>query len=111
MAATAQAGVSVPIFQLDEQRHRRQISQWSAEVNQGHIKNVGSVTLNASTVSTTVADARVSMQSFVGLMPMTANALSAMPTCWVSTLNTGAFTITHASSAAADKTFRYSLLG
>ena len=111
MAATSQAVVSIPIFQPDEKRHRRDIAQWSQWVNQGHLSNVGNTTLVASTVSSVVVDARVSINSFIGFMPMTANALSAAPTLFVSTIATGSFTITHASSAAADKTFRYALLG
>lgn len=110
MAASSQ-GVAVPIFQPEETRHRRKLADWAVEVNQGHIRNVGNVTLAASTISTTVLDARVSINSFVGLAPRTANALSAAPTCWVSTIDIGTFTITHSSSAAVDKTFRYCLLG
>lgn len=111
MPTTADAGVSVPVFQPDQERHRRKIADWTLQANQGHIQCVGNVTLAASTVSTDVVDSRVGINSFIGLMPMTANALSAGPTAWVSTIGSGTFTITHANSATADKTFRYCLLG
>lgn len=111
MAASAQAGVSVPAFQPDEIRHRRDIAVWAAWINQGHMQNTGSVTLAVSAVSTIVADARTSINSFIGFMPITANALSAMPTVFVSSQSAGGFTITHASSASTDKNLRYALLG
>lgn len=111
MPATAQAGIAVPTFQQDEQRHRQAISRWSLEINQGHIQCVGNVTLAVAAASTVVIDQRVGINSYIGLMPMTANALSAAPTCFVSTIGDGTFTITHGSSAAADKQFRYAVLG
>lgn len=111
MAASSQAGVSIPTFQPDETKHRRDIAQWAQWINQGHLADVGSVTLNSGAVSTDVVDARVSINSFVGFMPRTANALSAAPTLFVSTIANGGFTITHNNSASVDKTFRYALLG
>lgn len=111
MPASAQAGVSVPVFQPDETRHRRQIADWSQWANQGHLANVGNVTLTASTVSTDVVDARVSINTFVGLQPQTANAASAVPSVFVSTITNGSFTLTHNNSASVDKSYRYSLLG
>lgn len=111
MPTTADASVSVPVFQPDEVRHRRKIADWTLQANQGHIQNVGNVTLAASTISTDVVDSRVGMNSFIGLMPMSANGLSAGPTVWVSTIGSGTFSITHGNSASVDKTFRYCLLG
>ena len=111
MAATAQAGVSIPSFQPDEIRHRRNIATWAQWVNQGHLQNVGNITLVASSATTAVVDARVGVVSFIGFMPLTANALSAGPTVWVSSQSAGGFTITHANSASVDKSFRYSILG
>lgn len=111
MAATAQAGVSVPIFQPDEIRHRRNIASWSQWINQGHLQNTGSVTLAAGAASTAVLEDRCGAQTFIGFMPLTANALSAGPTVWVSSQSVGGFTITHANSASVDKSFRYCILG
>lgn len=111
MALSAGSSVTVPYFQHDELQHRRKIAEWSKLVNQGHIPVVGNVTLTASTVSTTVADKRVAPGSWIGLVPITANALSAAPTVWVSTFGFETFTITHNNSASADKTYRYAVLG
>ena len=111
MGLSAGSSVTVPYYQTDDQRHRRKIAEWAKQVNQGHIECVGNVTLAVSTISTTVSDARVSLTSWIGLEPITANALSARPTVWVSTFGNGTFTITHASSASVDQTFRYAVLG
>lgn len=111
MSVSANAGTSVPVYQPDETRHRRQIADWAAQVNQGKIQNVGTVTLSTGAVTTTVMDARVGINSFIGFMPTTAQALSAQASLRVSAQSAGGFTITHASSAAADKIFRYSVLG
>lgn len=113
MAAAAQAGVSVPVFQPDEIRHRRDIAQWAQWANQGHLANVGEVTLISGTASTVVSDKRVSQNSFIGFMPETAKALSAMPTVYVPTIDAaaGTFTIAHSSTASGNRTFRYCLLG
>lgn len=111
MASTAQAGVYVPTFQLDEQRHRKKIASWAQWINQGHLANVGNLTLLSGTVSTVVVDSRVSLNSFIGLEPTTANALSAAPKTFVSTTTKGSFTLTHASTGSGDCNFRYCLLG
>lgn len=111
MSSTAQAGVSVPTFQPDEIRHRRNIASWSQWVNQGHLQNTGSVTLAANAASTVVVEDRCGAMTFLGFMPLTANALSAGPTVWVSSQSAGGFTITHANTASVDKSFRYCILG
>lgn len=111
MPTSANAGVIIPTFQLDEQKHRQKISEWAKQVNQGHIKNVGTLTLAPSTVSTTVADARVGGSSFIGLSPTTANAASAVSSVFVSTVGVQTFTLTHASTASVDKKFTYCVLG
>lgn len=111
MALSAGSGQLVPYFQPDEKHHRRVIATWATEVNKGHIQNTGQVTLAASTLSTSVTDARVSPFSFIGFMPLTADALSAQPTLRVSTQGDGFFTLSHATSGSVTKMFRYCILG
>lgn len=108
--ANTSGGVSVPVFQPDSTRHRRDIAQWAQWINQGHLANVGKVTLAAGTTTTTVTDARVSVNSAIMLSPRTANAAAAKPTMLISGTD-GAFTITHANDASLDRTFDYALLG
>lgn len=101
----------VPTYQPEDIRHRRRIANWATEVNKGNIQNTGSVTLVANAGTTTVTESRAGPNSFIGFMPLTANALSAEPTVYVSSQGKGTFTITHGNTASVDKTFRYCLLG
>jgi len=111
MPTSANAKVSPPFFQPDEKFHRRRIADWALWANQGHLANVGTVTLGTGTVATVVADSRVSFQSVPILQPSTQNAASAQATTFVSTVSAGGFTITHASGGSADRAYRYALLG
>lgn len=108
--ANTAGGVSIPTFQPDGTRHRRDIAQWAQWANQGHLACKGSVTLAAGTTTTTVTDARVSVNSIVMFSPRTANAAAAKSTMLISVTD-GAFTITHANTATTDRTFDYALLG
>ncbi len=111
MAVSAGTKVTVPYFQADEQRHRRRIAEWAKEANQGHIPVTGSVTLKASSGTTTVQDQRAGAMSHVSLTPTTAKGLSAAPTVYVSAYNVGNFVLTHANTATTTKSFSYSILG
>lgn len=113
MAVSANARTVPPVYIPDEAQHRRLMGQWIREANQGHLANVGTVTLTASTVSTTVADIRAGANSFIGFMPITANAASAQRAgnVYVSTRNKQQFIITHPSSASGDQNFVYAILG
>lgn len=71
------------------------------------------VTLVASASSTIVKDARFSEQCAVEFDPLTANAASekAAGTLWASARTAGEITITHASNAQTDRTFRLVIIG
>ena len=79
----------------------------------GGTNNTGTVTLTASTTTTTVQDKRIGANSVVTLMPTTANAQAAYIAGWrIATITPGtSFVITHASNAAVDQTFRYAITG
>jgi len=109
MAISANAGSLTPTFQQDEVRHRRRIAAWANAVNAGHIQNTGVTTLGTSTATTVVTDSRVGNTSFIGLMPVTADASAAG--AYVSSQSKGAFTITHPNNSQNDRTFRYCILG
>lgn len=113
MAFSAGTRTVPPLWNPNESEHRRQIASWVIQAHQGKISNTGTVTLTANAQSTTVADARAGIVSFVGFMPLTLNAASevAAGTMFVSTQGNEFFVITHASAASADRNFRYALLG
>lgn len=113
MSTSAGTKQSLPAFLPDEKEHRRQISMWMREVHQGKLANTGVVTLTANVASTVVTDNRVGANTFVGLMPQTANASAEIGagTIYIATQGKQTFTITHANNAQVDRTFRYCLLG
>lgn len=113
MPASADARLAPSSFLLDEKQHRRLIAQWMREAHQGHLGNTGQVTLGTSVATTSVTDFRVGPNAFIGFMPTTANAAAELGngTMYVSTRGNETFTITHANSITADRTFVYSILG
>ena len=113
MGASANSRTVPAAFIDDEIQHRRQIAAWIREAQQGHIANVGTLTLTANTTSTTATDYRAGPSSFIGLMPITANAASAQAVgnVYVSTRGKQTFTVTHPSSASTDQNFVYTILG
>lgn len=111
MAISAGSRLAPTGFVPDEQQHRRLIAQWMREAHQGHLGNVGTVTLGTSTAATSVVDFRVGVNSFIGLMPTTANAASAIAATYVSSRSAEGFTISHANNATNDRTFVYCVLG
>lgn len=113
MSTSSRTTTPIPTFIPDEIQHRKNISAWIREANQGKIMNVGNVTLAASAATTVVKEPRAGANSFIGLMPTTANAASAVGagSVYISSQSAQAFTITHANNATADRTFRYCILG
>lgn len=106
--------VSLPPQMLaDEEQWKRQAALWMNEANQGHLQNVGVISLNTDQTSTTVSDSRVGPSSFIGFSPNTANAAAELAngTMFVSSQGKQTFTITHANNAQNDRTFTYSIMG
>lgn len=91
----------------------RRIAEIVSRINQGKVNATTEWTLTASAASTTFTDARLSVQSVVGLTPLTANAAAEKGngTMYVSSRTNGSITITHANNAQTDRTFAVSILG
>ncbi len=94
------------------------IPDWVAKLSRainnilnGKTNNIGTVTLTTGVTSTIVVDSRVGYNSVIILSPTTANAVAAISTTYVSTYGDGTFTITHASGASVDRTFKYTITG
>lgn len=111
MATSAGTRLIPPSFILDSLNHRRLISQWMQSAHQGHLGNVGTITLSPGTANTAVVDARVGPNSVIHLMPTTFNAAAALPTTYVANRTAEAFTIIHLNTATADRAYAYSILG
>lgn len=109
--STAPSYPSVRIDHHDASEHRRELAERINDINKGKINVVSSVTLTISVTSTTLNDTRIGPNSFIGLMPTTANAAAALSTTYVSSRGDQTATITHANNAQADRTFVYAVLG
>lgn len=89
----------------------RQLREIVAGAMQGKTNNTGTVTLTASSTTTTLTDPRIGAESVILFMPTTANAAGALAGLYVSARGTGTATLTHASTVAVDKTFSYAVIG
>lgn len=104
--------VPIPAEDLpDEREHRRQLSRGVKAALQGKSNNTGSLTLTASSTTTSVSDSRLGVASVLLLSPATANAAGALGGLYVSAQGKGTATLTHASTAAVDKTFSFAIIG
>jgi len=81
------------------------------ELFQGRSHAVGTVTLTASTTTTTVTSDTCGDESVIFLSPKTSNAAAAVGTTYVSAVTQGSFTLTHANNAQVDRTFGYVAIG
>ncbi len=79
----------------------------------GRSNAVGTVTLALSAATTVVTDKNCAAGSVILFMPTTANAAAEIGngTMYVSAVANGSFTITHANSAVAGRTFLYAIHG
>lgn len=102
---------AVPVDLPNEKAHRRLIATSLNNQGQGKLNAVTSVTLTVSGTTTTLTDARIGANTFIGFSPMTAHAASAVTSLYVSAQKKGSATLTHASSANADQTFAVLLIG
>lgn len=79
----------------------------------GKVNSLGTVTLDASSATTTLSDPRIGPDSWIGFMPTTANAAAELGagTLYVSSRGDGTATLAHANNAQSDRTYRYVVLG
>ena len=81
------------------------------EMLKGRANNVGEVTLDANTTTTTLSDIRIKQTMTAVLIPRTANAAAAMINVYISAVADGSITLTHSNTATVDRTFDYVLHG
>lgn len=83
------------------------------DVLNGRSNAFGTFTLTANVASTTVLAENCSPDSCITLMPLTANAATAITTTRIlaASVTAGQFIVTHANNAQVDRTFRYAIQG
>lgn len=75
---------------------------------------VGTVTFTANAATTTYNDPRIGGESYIGLMPTTANAaadVGSATSIWITARGDGTCTINHPNNANVDKTFITVIVG
>lgn len=77
----------------------------------GKLNAVTSVTLADGETETVLTDSRIGANTFISLMPTTANAAAAMTAVYVSAKTKGSATLTHDNTADTDRTFDVLLIG
>ncbi len=87
----------------------RAVAEVTNNAMNGKTNNTGSITLSASSTSTTLNDERLGFNSVVLLSPLTANAAAQSP--YISTHAKGSAVITHTSVAHSDLNFDYIIVG
>ncbi len=91
--------------------HLRKTGEGFAQVFDGKLNATGSVTLTASSTTTTLGDKRIGANSCIFFMPTTATAAAAMTALYVSARGKQTATLTHDSTADSDRTFCYAVIG
>lgn len=69
------------------------------------------VTLTANDTTTTLTDARISVNSRLTWMPTSATAAAAMDALYCSAITNGSATLTHDNTADTDRTFKVAVHG
>lgn len=80
-------------------------------LGEGRTLAAGQVTLRANETSTTVTNTIISAACYPTLFPATSAAAGVVATTYIASVESGAFTIAHASSASTDLTFNWTALG
>ena len=101
----------VPLSIPDTGQHLRLVSTSLNNTINGKLNSTGSITLTASSTTSTLTDARISGNSVILFMPTTNNGRTALNTLYVSARTEGSATLTHASSANTDQSFSYCIIG
>jgi len=96
-----------------DEKDARKIATAINQLAQGRSNAVGTVTLTANAATTVVSAKNCGAGSVVLLSPLTAHAAAelAAGTLYVSAVANGAFTLTHANNAQADRIFGYVAVG
>jgi hypothetical protein len=94
-------------------RFTRSLSDAIRGIMGGKINATTTLTLTPSAATTTLQDARLTSQSVVTTVPLTASAAAEKGngTLYVSARGAGTVTFTHANSGVADRTYAVSIIG
>jgi hypothetical protein len=89
----------------------RKVAEVVNQILDGKINSIGSVTLTASSATTTLTDLRIGVTSKIFFSPTTANAATATANLRVTATGKQTATLTHANNSQTDRAFDYVVLG
>jgi len=95
----------------DPVKHRFFLASAINNILRGKLNNTGTVTLTASSATSTLTDIRIGKDSVIFLQPTTANAAGEVATLYLGTPGDGTVTINHANNSQTDRTFKYTIIG
>jgi hypothetical protein len=90
---------------------QRAVAEVVNGIMDGKTNNTGVITLNSSSTSTTLTDARIGADSVIIMTPMTSNAAKEFGTCYVSARTNGSATLTHQNTGHSDLDYTYIIVG
>ena len=102
---------AVPLSNPIAEEHRRQIAIVLNNSLDGKLNSTGSITLTASSATSTLNDRRLGATSVLSFMPTTSNASAGMTSLYVSAQGKQTATLTHANNAQTDRTYKYIIIG
>lgn len=107
--------IPAPEVLPDEKEHRRKLAKAINAAVNGRINAVTTITLTANAATTTLTDSRISVSSFIGLTPRTANAAAELGngTLYIADAGrlNGSAVITHANNAQTDRNYTVLIIG
>lgn len=77
----------------------------------GKLDIVGELQLLTGSATTVLNDPLITRGSCVSLMPLTANAASALSTLYFDATQSGSVVVHHANNGQTDRVFRYAIIG
>jgi hypothetical protein len=109
------AFLDIPEYEKNHENLLRKMIRVTKGMMQGKTNNTGTLTLTPSSTTTvlTFATGQIGQDTCIFLIPKTSTAAGALSSLYISSRNvsTNTLTLTHASTAATDKIYGYSLIG
>lgn len=102
---------NVPIHREDIREHMRMVAIRLNQILDGKINATGSMTLGASSATTTLTDLRIGPDSVILLVPTTANGATEYGKGIQIVPTKESATLTHSNNGETDRTFNYVVLG
>lgn len=99
----------VPYFYFDDEERHRKLANAINILIEGGSNAIGEFTVSANTSITIITDSRCGEDCHIDIIPLTANAASALSVTYLSPIDNGEFTVNHGNNAGTDRTYSYAI--